>query len=133
MGKASRDKGIRRERQIVELHRALGIHAERVPLSGAQNYQDNGADVDVYAWGRDGPPLVAECKARSSGEGWKTLERWLEDYDLLFLIRDRAAPLVTMPWDTYQKLVTGTWKVTSKEDATDAKHDSRSGGVSLGS
>jgi hypothetical protein len=31
------------------LHRALGIKAERVPLSSASGYQANGADVDTYA------------------------------------------------------------------------------------
>ena len=34
MGKPSRDKGQRRERQIVALHTDLGIHAERVPQLG---------------------------------------------------------------------------------------------------
>ena len=34
-GRKSRDKGARIERKIVTLHRALGIHAERVTFSGA--------------------------------------------------------------------------------------------------
>ena len=48
MGKASRDKGKRRERQVVALHTDLGVHAERVPLSGATAYQGGGYDVEVY-------------------------------------------------------------------------------------
>lgn len=51
MGKASRDKGLRRERAIVQLHTACGLRAERVPLSGALRYQGNGADVDLYVRG----------------------------------------------------------------------------------
>ena len=95
MGKASRDKGLRRERAVVELHMKCGIHAERVPLSGASHYQGNGADVDIYARGNE--PLKAEVKARSESGGFKTLERWLGDNDALFLWRDRATPLVVLP------------------------------------
>jgi hypothetical protein len=106
MGKASRDKGLRRERQIVELHKAIGISAERVPLSDAQRYQQNGADVDVYVLGPDQPPLKAEVKGRANGEGFVTLERWLSDADALFLIRDRAPPMVVLPWQTWERLLT---------------------------
>lgn len=95
MGKASRDKGLRRERAIVQLHTACGLRAERVPLSGATRYRGNGADVDLYVRGAE--PLKAEVKARAEGEGFKTLERWLGDNDALFLVRDRATPLVVVP------------------------------------
>jgi len=64
MSRASRDKGNRIERQIVALHAALGIKAERVPLSGAARYRGNGADLDVYAFGADVAPIVGEVKAR---------------------------------------------------------------------
>ena len=67
MGKASRDKGQRRERQVVALHKAMGVHAEKVPLFGAACYQDNGADVDVYALGPDAAPMVSEVKASTGG------------------------------------------------------------------
>lgn len=94
MGKASRDKGLRRERGIVDVHTKCGIRAERVPLSGATHYRGNGADVDIHAGGPE--PLKAEVKARGQGEGFKTLERWLGENDLLFLVRDRAEPLVVL-------------------------------------
>jgi hypothetical protein len=97
MGRLSRDKGLRRERAIVELHLRCGIHAERVPLSGASHYQGNGADVDIYAQGRAAPPLSAEVKARADGSGFKRLEQWLGEHDALFLWRDRQAPLVVLP------------------------------------
>src|SRR5579875_3484518 len=97
-GRASRQKGDRRERELVALHAAIGVKAERVPLSGAARYQGAGHDLDVYARGPDAAPFVAEVKARASGAGFATLERWLGDHDALFLIRDRAAPLVVLPW-----------------------------------
>lgn len=105
MGKLSRDKGGAIEREIVHRHLEIGIHAERVPDSGAAKYRDSGHDVDIYPRGRDHAPLVAEVKARKDGEGFAMLERWLADYDALFLRRNRAAPLVVLPWATWQKLL----------------------------
>lgn len=106
MSKASRDKGARRERQIVDLHRALGVKAERVPLSGAMRFRNTEkTDVDVYARGPDEAPMVCEVKARANGEGFTTLERWLGDADALFLIRDRAEPVVVLPWRIYAEMV----------------------------
>ena len=105
MGKPSRDKGARRERQIVAMHQEIGVHAERVPLSGAAHYKGNGADVDIYPFGRDGPPLASEVKARASGAGFVTLDKWLGENDALFLVRDRAEPLVVLPWASWERLV----------------------------
>jgi hypothetical protein len=95
MGKASRDKGLRRERAIVDIHMKCGLRAERVPLSGAVRYRGNGADVDLYVRGAE--PLKAEVKARGDGQGFRTLEGWLGSNDALFLVRDRATPLVVLP------------------------------------
>lgn len=103
MGKASRDKGLRRERAIVDLHRKCGIRAERVPLSGALRYRGNGADVDIYVRGAE--PLKAEVKARGEGSGFRTLERWLGSNDALFLMRDRATPLVVVPMHVWMEIV----------------------------
>lgn len=105
MGKPSRDKGQRIEREIVNAHLELGIHSERVPDSGAAKYRTNGADVDIYPWGKDAAPLCCEVKARASGAGFTTLERWLGDADAMFLRRDRALPLVVVPWATWVRLV----------------------------
>jgi hypothetical protein len=65
MSKLSRDKGLRIEREIVSAHAELGIAGERVPLSGAARYRGNGADVDIYPFGPDAPPLRCEVKART--------------------------------------------------------------------
>ena len=63
MGKASRDKGARRERQVVDLHRVLDIKAERVPLSGAMRSRNTEkTDVNVYAVGEAERPLVCEVR-----------------------------------------------------------------------
>ena len=102
MTRASRDKGARRERELVNRHLEMGVHAERVPLSGATHYQGGGHDIDVYARGRDAGALVAEVKARKNGAGFKLLESWLEENNLLFLWRDRQEPLVVIPWRVWR-------------------------------
>lgn len=96
-GKRSRDKGNRIERQIVHLHHDADLTAERVPLSGAAGGSYTG-DLIVEN-------LKAEVKARATGAGFKTLEKWLGNNQLLFLRRDHSKPLVVMPWDTYQALM----------------------------
>jgi Holliday junction resolvase len=98
MSRRSRDKGARIEREIANLHRAAGIGAERVPLSGAAGGLFVG-DLVVDGLGR------AEVKARADGAGFATIERWLANHDALFLRRDRAAPLVLLPWAVYLRLL----------------------------
>ena len=55
-------KGNRIERELVELHRAFGIHAERYSLPGA----NRGHNIDIYPFGREEAPLVFEVKARKN-------------------------------------------------------------------
>lgn len=123
MGKPSRDKGLRRERGIVELHVKCGIHAERVPLSGASHYQGNGADIDVYGRGRGAPPYRAEVKARGDGSGFRTLARWLGQHDVLFLWQDRQAPLVVMPVHVWLELLARAGGTTPPIPANDLDAD----------
>jgi hypothetical protein len=104
-GARHRRKGDRVEREIVELHRALGVHAERYPLSGASRFRGSGQDIDVYALGREAAPLVAEVKARANGAGFTTLERWLGEFDALFLRRNHADALVVLPWRVWADLL----------------------------
>jgi len=96
VAKKSRDKGNRLEREVVNLCKEMGLDAHRVPLSGAVT----GYKGDVIVAG-----MRAEVKGRASGEGFKTLERWLGEHDLLFLRRDRAQPMVLMPWPTWERLM----------------------------
>lgn len=105
-GKAPRQAGDRYERELVKAHRDIGIPAERVVCSGSHLAQPY--DVDIYAFGRDEAPLVAEAKRRNVP---KTITDWLGDNDLLF-IRPKGESFVTapetivvMPWSTYARLL----------------------------
>jgi hypothetical protein len=104
VGKASRSKGSRREREVVNLLRSWGMRAERVPLSGAAQYKD-GEDVDWYVPGRDAP-LVCEVKGRAAPAPWQTVKNWLGDNDALWLIEDREDWLVVLPLRVLRELVT---------------------------
>lgn len=117
MSRSQRDKGARIEREIVNLHEAIGIHAERYPLSGASRFRGEGHDIDIYPFGVDETPLVAEVKARGNGDGFRMLDRWLGDYDLLFLRRDGDKPLVVLPWETWNEIMTelARWERTRRD------------------
>jgi hypothetical protein len=104
MSKAQRDKGARSEREIVDRHKAIGVSAERYPLSGASRFRGSGHDVDLYPFGRDAAPFVAEV-ARKSGSGFAQLEKWLGEYHVLFLRRNCADPLVVLPWSSWTSLL----------------------------
>ena len=104
-GHRSRLKGVRTEREIVSRHAAIGVKAERYPLSGGSHFRGSGHDIDVYAFGTDEGPLVAEVKSRGSGAGFLTLERWLGEYDCLFLRRNGAEPMVLLPWRVWAALL----------------------------
>jgi hypothetical protein len=93
------------ECELVNAHKKLGLHAERYPLSGASHFRGQGHDLDIYLFGKDEAPAVAESKSRKDGGGFATLERWLSDYDILFLKRDRQEPLVVLPWRVWARLI----------------------------
>jgi hypothetical protein len=97
VGAKSRSKGGRIEREIVNRCKGIGLDdARRVPLSGAvAGYK---GDVEVAG-------LRCEVKGRARGQGFTVLERWLGDFDVLFLRRDRADPLVLLPWATWERLM----------------------------
>ena len=101
----SREKGAEGEREVVQLHKAMGVHAERVPLRGAMAYQGNGEVVDVYALGRDEAPLVCQVKRLATDAGWKTILGQLGNACALFFRQDRGGWFVLMPLDTYKPLV----------------------------
>ncbi len=109
-GRASRAKGDRIERELVDRHKAIGIHAERYPLSGASQFRGSGHDVDVYVFGKEAAPLVGEAKGRKNGAGFVTLEGWLGEFDVLFLRRNNADPLVVVPWRVWARI----WKRSSE-------------------
>jgi Holliday junction resolvase len=104
-GAKHRRKGNAVEREIANRHRDLGIHAERYPLSGASRFRGSGHDLDIYLFGKDEAPLVAEVKARKDGDGFVTLEKWLGEFDCLFLRRNNTDPLVVLPWRMWARLL----------------------------
>ena len=65
----------------------------------------SGHDLDVYVRGREEAPIVAEVKARKNGSGFTQLERWLGEFDVLFLRRNHAEPLVVVPWRVWAALL----------------------------
>jgi Holliday junction resolvase len=103
-GRRSRAKGDRIEREIVSRHAAIGIRAERYPLSGGSRFRGTSHDIDIYAFGTDEGPLVAEVKSRRSGAGFVTLEKWLGEFGL-FLRRNNAAATVLLPWRAWTVLL----------------------------
>ena len=115
MTSRSKRKGTRIENEIVQRHKALGMQAERVPLSGAAGGSYTGDVVITMKRALHGHETSAvpyknmnlrgEVKARKQGAGFTTLERWLGTNDLLFLKRDRQDPMVVMNWDTYAALI----------------------------
>jgi hypothetical protein len=104
-GSKHRSKGNRVEREIVQLHKDMGIHAERYPLSGSSHFRGASHDIDIYPFGRD-CPLVAEVKARKSGNGFAQIKKWLGENDVLFTRENQEPqPTVHMPWRTYVELM----------------------------
>jgi hypothetical protein len=75
------------------------------PYPGASRFRGSGHDVDLYPFGRDAAPLVAEVKSRKNGSGFTLLEKWLGEHQVLFLRRNRADPLVVLPWSTWVTLL----------------------------
>lgn len=104
MGKPSRDKGARFEREIVAIAQAHDLDAKRVPLSGATNFAKGDVVVsnDVDSW-------TIEAKKRANG--FKTIYGWLEkgDCDLLVLGADgaRRPALAVLPLSDFFDLLAG--------------------------
>ena len=96
MGKSQRDKGNRNERQLVNIFRAYGIDAKRVPLSGAAS----GFKGDIIAI-IDGQDWRIESKVR--GNGFKQIYGWTA---MTHSIKaDRQQALIVMPLRKFCELV----------------------------
>ena len=103
-GAGHRRKGDRIEREIVERLKAVGVHAERYPLSGASRFRGKDHDVDVYLFGIEDGPLVTEVKARKEGSGSKLITKWLGENDQLITRDNNADPIVHIPWRVYERI-----------------------------
>jgi hypothetical protein len=64
-----RRKGSRLERESVERNKALGVHCESYPLSGASRFRESGHDI-----GRNQAPLVSEMKGCTLGPVGRALD-----------------------------------------------------------
>src|SRR5437764_683728 len=90
--------------KLVQLHKALGIHAERYPLSGASRFRGRSHDVDIYAFGEDEVPIVAEVKSSRSNSGFARIDSSLSNYGGLILRRNNTDPLVLVSWGAWARL-----------------------------
>jgi Holliday junction resolvase len=114
MGKKSRDKGARNERGLVNDLLALGVEAERVPLSGSAGGSFTGdVRVNVPVLGE----LLAEAKVRASG--FRQLYQWLDGVDVLFVRADRQPAIVCLPWSTWERVLTVLKEMASPVVGTD--------------
>ena len=104
MGKFSRDKGARVEREFVHMLNDAGVICTKVPLSGAAGGAYSG-DLDIHLTSGHKTHLRAEVKCRKDGTGWKTLVKWIGQNDYLFLKQARTDPLVVMPWERFIDLL----------------------------
>lgn len=101
MSKA-KTKGRNGEHAIVNKHKALGIEAERVPLSGSLGGKYSG---DIAIPSVEHAILRCEVKSRKSDNGFAVIRNWLGESDIMFIREDYRDPLVVMPWETYEKLI----------------------------
>jgi ribosomal protein L21E len=101
IGKMSRAKGARIERETVTRFQNAGIEAKRTAL--LQTNKDND-DSDVIVNLKTGETIKIEVKGRAKGTQF---HRWLEGNDALVYRVDKQEPLVVIPFDSYIKLLGG--------------------------
>lgn len=101
MGKASRDKGARYERELVQDFAAFGLRSRRVPLSGATEYAKN--DVEVIA-GFDGKTVFSgEAKRRKALPQFFT--EALDGADFAAFRQDHGETLIVLRLKTFAALL----------------------------
>lgn len=96
MGKTSRDKGKRGEREVVNLLKKAGHSAQRTAPLQAHSGDDSGADVlldDKYK---------IEVKRRKNG--FKSLYDYIKNVDFAFMRADRKKHIVAMSVETFLEL-----------------------------
>ena len=99
VGKFSRDKGARFERELVRLFQMEGIAAERIPLSGSAGGSFAG-DLTIPVLGVD-----KRFEAKKRAGGFKLLYDFLSDHFGLFVAQDRSTPLVVLRVDHFIMLL----------------------------
>ncbi len=108
-GAAPRNRGSDIEREIAQKLTEVGVPTRRVIGSGAHGHIDKRLKGDLQigtlAVPDGGWLLTGEVKKRKNSEGFKVLEGWLEDNDLLLLRRNYREAYAFMPWDTLVPLL----------------------------
>ena len=118
MGKFSRDKGRRWERDSVHIAQAYGLDATADGWKQCKDGDDTYSDVQIMGrryfgdldegstlFGYDHVTLRAECKHREDIP--LKLWKWLEGHDVLLLKRNNKTPLAVMPYTEYLALIGG--------------------------
>lgn len=100
MGKASRDKGGRFERELVNTARAHDLESYRVPLSGAADGFKNDIIIKI---GR----TTWEIEAKKRATGFKFLYDNIEGADVLVVGADRRKPLAVLDYEDFLNLLAG--------------------------
>jgi len=115
-----KQKGSRIEKEIVDLHRKNGIKARKQPLSGALE-KSLGKEFagDVVITVAADKQLTGEVKSRRHGNGFRLLDKWLCDNDILFLRKDRSMPIVVIPFDVWLSLLQQTIEDIESQDNKD--------------
>jgi len=100
MPNRAKQKGDRDELNLVHAAKDYGLHARRVPLSGAAE----GFKGDVIIKDNRDNSWVAECKHRANG--FKQIYGWMDDHvDILTIRADRQPRLVVMHEATFFELL----------------------------
>ena len=114
-GRSAKQRGSKEERKIAKALTELGCASRRVAMSGAQAKFDSrlAGDIQIGLM----PPasigalvsrdyyLLGESKVRGDGGGFKMLDEWLGENDVLFVRRNYKPTLVVMPWEQWTKLL----------------------------
>lgn len=101
MGKASRDKGARYERELVNAFKEMGLDAIRVPLSGMTDYAKN--DIEVTANFAGKPVYSGEAKRRKQLP--KIITEALDGADFAAFRQDNGETLIVLPLKTFGELL----------------------------
>jgi Holliday junction resolvase len=98
MGKFSKDKGTRGERDFVVRLKREGITAKRVPLSGAMAGYKN--DIILDYLGKD-----IECEVKLRADGFKELYKWIKPVQVLFVKANRLEGLAVLRLKDFAQLL----------------------------
>lgn len=93
MANPSRDKGIRFEKEVVEILKAYGYDAKRVPLVGEDGTKKGRADVVIALPNGDSVKIQTKHRDNLSMDLWN----WLEGVDWLIVRRNYKEPLLVLP------------------------------------